>query len=760
MLNRIVSIKNVGRFKNCTANGDVTFRPYTLMYGKNARGKTTLCTILRSLNTNDPTLVIGRATLGSAAAPEVHLLTSIGIIEFRNGTWSAAYPDIEVFDATYISENVYAGDAVDTEQRRGLYRVIIGAQGVALAAQLNELEKQIRDKNSDIRDNKTQIQRYTAQGMSVEALIGLPEDIEIDLKIAAKAQELQAAHQAVQLQQMSTLTTLKVPVFPAAFSVLLRKTLKDVAKDAERRIGEHVARHHMEERGESWISEGLGFVVDDTCPFCDQDISTTSLIRDFISFFSREYRALRDEVNQLEIQVNTAISDRVAADLDQILVQNKASAEYWRQYCELNALVLPESGRIGDIIEALREAAGVLLTVKVGTPLEAVSPDVTFTRSLEEFEALSTSIEAYNEEVTTANAIISLRKGQAQIANVRDLEINLASLKAQKIRYSDEVHELCIAAECLQGEKATLEDAKATVRQQLDVHTQQVIEQYGQHIKRYLERINASFTITTPTYTYRGGSPSTSYQIVINENTVAIGDPRTPADEPSFKNTLSSGDKTTLALAFFFAQLEQDANRASKVVVFDDPFGSMDSFRRDHTIRQIYRCGESCSQVFVLSHDPNFLHLLWGLIASGERKTLCMKRIEEENTTITEWDIERAVQSRYHADLDKLQGFYSSNEGDSRDVVQKIRPVLEAFCRNLYPMHFEEQDKLGTMISKIRDSGATHPLMKNLEDLEELNTYSRQYHHADNPNATIEPLDDSELLGYVRRTRRIVGFLP
>jgi wobble nucleotide-excising tRNase len=32
----------------------------------------------------------------------------------------------------------------------------------------------------------------------------------------------------------------------------------------------------------------------------------------------------------------------------------------------------------------------------------------------------------------------------------------------------------------------------------------------------------------------------------------------TPTSQPSFKNTLSAGDRTTLALAFFLAQAEQD----------------------------------------------------------------------------------------------------------------------------------------------------------------------------------------------------------
>ena len=759
MLQRIISIKNVGRFRNCAAIGDVSFRRYTLMFGENARGKTTLCAILRSLITNDSALVIGRATLGSAAAPEVQLLTSSGNIDFRDGAWSAAYPDIAVLDATYVSENVYAGDAVDTEHRRNLYRVIIGAQGVALASCLNDLEGQIRDRNNVIRDNRTQIQRYAAQGMSIEAFITLPEDGEIDAKIATKEQELQAAQQAAQLQQKAALTTLRGPVFPAAFAELLGKTLENVAEDAERRVGEHVARHHMEGRGESWLNEGLAFVADDACPFCDQDISNISLVRDYRSYFSREYHALRNEVNRLETQVGTAVGERVAADLEQTLVQNAASAESWRQYCELTAPALPEAGRIGDIAGALREAAQELLTVKAGTPLEAVAPDAAFTRALEAFEALRTSFGAYNEVVATANAIITQRKEQAQAANVRDVDAALANLRAQKVRHTAEVRELCATADRLQGEKAALEGDKATVRQQLDAHTQQVIRQYGQRINWYLERINASFRITTPTHTYRGGSPSTSYEIVVNGNAVELGDPRTPADRPSFKNTLSGGDRSTLALAFFFAQLEQDANRASKVVVFDDPFGSMDGFRRNHTVYQICRCGESCAQVIVLSHDPSFLHLLWGRIAVGDRKTLCMARIGEENTTIAEWDIEQAVQARYRADLDMLQRFLSLNEGDRRDVIQKIRPVLEAYCRNLYPTQFDEQEMLGSIIGKIRDAGVTHSLTDIVEDLDELNTYSRRYHHGDNRNAATEPVDDGELLGYVKRTLKVVGCL-
>src|ERR1022692_4634726 len=249
MLNRIISIKNVGRFKSCSAVGDVTFRRFTLIFAENGRGKTTLCAILRSLFTNSPAYIIGRKTLGNPERPEIQLLTDVGTIVFRNGVWNAAFPDIAVYDGTYVSENVFAGDVVDTGHRRNLYRVIIGAQGVTLAGRLNDLDTLIRDKTTDIRNNRTSLERYLPPGMTVETFIALPEDAHSDAKIAAKEQELQAVQRASQLQQRAGLAAIPLPVFPTAFAEVLAKTFANVSADAERRVGEHIALHQMQARG-------------------------------------------------------------------------------------------------------------------------------------------------------------------------------------------------------------------------------------------------------------------------------------------------------------------------------------------------------------------------------------------------------------------------------------------------------------------------------------------------------------------------------
>ena len=124
------------------------------------------------------------------------------------------------------------------------------------------------------------------------------------------------------------------------------------------------------------------------------------------------------------------------------------------------------------------------------------------------------------------------------------------------------------------------------------------------------------------------------------------------------------------------------------------PAWTVSGFRRNHTVHQIYKCGEVCAQIVVLSQEASFLKLLWDRVPSADRKTLQLVRVGEENTTIVEWDIDKAVQARYRADLDVLQSFFSLGEGEQRDVIQKLRPVLEGYCRNLYPAQFGEQEMM------------------------------------------------------------------
>jgi wobble nucleotide-excising tRNase len=212
-------------------------------------------------------------------------------------------------------------------------------------------------------------------------------------------------------------------------------------------------------------------------------------------------------------------------------------------------------------------------------------------------------------------------------------------------------------------------------------------------------------------------------------------------------------------LAFFLAQIEQDPDRGSKIVVFDDPFNSQDNFRKDHTARKIRDCGDSCAQVIVLSHDPYFLKRLWERLQdkTGDRKSLELRRLGLTNTAFVEWDVEAATQGAYKADRKVLTDYYHDNIGEMRHVVQKIRPVLEYYTKILGAGALADNDTLGVIVGKIRAAGPGHQLFPHCDELDNLNVYTRRYHHGENPDAATEPINDGELHGYVRRTLELTG---
>jgi len=511
----------------------------------------------------------------------------------------------------------------------------------------------------------------------------------------------------------------------------------------------------MERTGEAWLLQGGPFIKQGRCPFCDQGISGLELIGAYQTFFSDAYANLRKEIQHLGQTIGDAFSDREIARIERIEDQNAASHSFWNQYCSLG-----EHERAADIAKAMadvREAALVLAKRKEDNPLEKIQIDDKFRQAWKELESALDAIAQYNSCVQKANVAISEKKQSTREARVAQVVAELESLRAQKMRHVAPAKQDCERYIKYQNEKVGLESKKAEVKRQLDEHTQSVISKYGAAINHYLERLNVGFRISTPTHTYKGGSASCNYRVVINGTPVELGDDGTPLDQASFKNTLSAGDRTTLALAFFFAQLEQDPRRSNTVVVLDDPFTSHDAFRKSHTAHQIKKWGESCRQVIVLSHDPQFLKLVWDRLPPGERKTLQLARVGEDNTTISVWDIEEAVKARYRAQVETLQKYHYDREGNPMDVVQKIRPILEGYCKNLYPGEFLEGDNLGGIISKIRASGNGHPLFPICDRLDELNEYSTPYQHSESQTTSVGPINDGELKGHVKVTLGLVG---
>ena len=209
------------------------------------------------------------------------------------------------------------------------------------------------------------------------------------------------------------------------------------------------------------------------------------------------------------------------------------------------------------------------------------------------------------------------------------------------------------------------------------------------------------------------------------------------------------------------AQLDLDATLASKIIILDDPFCSLDRSRRDCTKQLIFRLSQKAEQVIVLSHDPHFLKAIWEISPKTTIKELQFFRLAQ-NTTISEWNIERETSREYFKLHAILNDFVEdgSGSGDKRTVATSIRPLLEEYLRMKLPRQFAPNEWLGDFIGKIRNAQTDTALERAkeiLNELEDINDYSKKYHHNQNANAHNEPISDGELQRYTRRTLDIVG---
>ena len=697
--------------------------------------------------------------MGASDATFVYLRLNNANYQFTNGAWTVTHPDILIFDSLFVNENVYSGDYVEHEHKKNLYRVIVGTEGVRLAREIEDLDRQIRDANADLRTKRDALSRHVPTGLTVEAYLEWQPVADIEEQIRRKTEELdarqRAAAKANEIQAKALFVKVQLPSMPSDFATVLAKQLTDIVSDAEAKVRQQIAQHQMGPEGEPWLSQGLGYVKDDRCPFCGQGMQANELIAAYRSHFSAAYKDLKQEVARLTQRVNNAIGEAALGTAGQAIAGNAALVEFWRQF---TAVELPDISfpNIQQKYATLREKCLALARRKQDSPTEAITPDAEFSVALAEVEALVQCVASYNAAVDTANARVNEQKAAASSpSDLPALMNELAQLQARKKRFEKEVDAACQTYKDALGAKTGLEQRKETVRRRLDEHCHNILRTYEQSINEYLDQFNAGFRITNTRHRYTGGTPSSDYQIEINSTALDLGDARTPAGTPCFKTALSSGDRSALALAFFLAVLKQDTDIGRKIVVFDDPFTSMDCFRRTWTEQGIRRVLQSAQQVIVFSHEAGFLKGIRMGVPDGEVKTLQMRPAGQDNTVITEWDMEAATRSAYECHFRTLLVYRDTRNGAPLDVAKAIRPFLEELYRVRFPIIFLPSDSLGDFVVKARQAVAGGTLQlgqSELNELEAINQYARQFQHGQSPS-----ISENELHGFVRRTLKLAG---
>lgn len=758
MLQRIIGIRSVGRFRSSAAQPNPQLSRHAFIFGPNGFGKTTLCAVLRSLERNEPALVVGRKTLGVAAAQQVNLLWSGAQRTFQNGAWPGPEPKLSIFDGTFVAENVHSGDLVDVANRRNLYRVVVGRNGVGLARE----EARLGEAGRALTQAATAAERRLepmAAGLAAQAFDQLPADDELAAKLADARAALAAQQQSAQIRERAGLQAVTLPTLPAHLREMMGRTIDGVDLAIEQRVGAHLARHRFGDDGERWLEHGLRHLTEeDDCPFCARDgVGGLPLVQSYRALFGEAYRGLRDEIEAFGQHIDMQFGAEVFAELRASAIANGAARQFWGQHCDLGE-DLPALAQLRDAYVSVHRKLRGLVERKAARPFEVVDREGDLAEVAEEVDAIRAQLTAYNRAVNEANVAIEATRARTAAADEAVLRRAIGDLERVARRHGPEGREASRAwREAVEARTAN-NAAKAAVRAQLEEHCRQVVKPYEQRINHFLHLFNAGFEIVDVDHAYPGGLATCTYRLRIDNVEVALGDGRTGDDRQSFKNTLSAGDRTTLAMAFFLAELEREADIAERVVVFDDPFNSQDSYRRRNTIHEIMAVARRGAQVIVLSHDAAFLKSLWDKSPPAERSAAQLDYHPATGTRLTEFDLDNACRGRAQSELDDLLAYRNLGQGEPRDIIKKLRVVLETKMRDLYPASFAPADNLGGILGKIRGGGADHPAAARYDELDRINDYTQDYHHGEDPRGMQEPpLDQQELLGFVDQTLRIAN---
>lgn len=750
-IRKVVEISNVGRLTNLTASGDVTFKRLTLIYGTNGNGKTTLASVLRSLQTGDAAYIYERATLGANSAPKVELLLSDGNARFIQGTWDKTKPELEIFDSSFVNENVYTGDRIDQEHRKNLYQVVVGASGVRLAKQIDEIDADSRGVARKISDVEEKLRKHIQAPFDLDDFLILEAELDLDKRIADCTAKLNATRKEREVLSRPALESLNAPDAPSKVVPILNASIEKIAEDATRKVQDHF-QTKLGHGGEHWIRQGIGFLHDDKCPFCGQSTDNVELVSLFKSYFSDTYNERVVEIQSAINEVKQTLGDDSITHLTKRVMENEARIASWSDLANLTSARF-NADRLEATWRNLRNVLLERLQKKLAQPNLPLGREPDVEAAIRDYCQSLAALRQHNDQIQRANTEISNIKKQAASTEAPKLEAELRRLRNMQIRQQAEVASICSELVGARIKKKELEEKKKSVRAELEQQAESLLSTYEGAINRLLSNFGATFQVTGTKPSFAGGKASSTYQIAINNVPIDLGDSRTPRGKPCFRTALSAGDKSTLALAVFMARLQQDATLQNKIVVFDDPLSSLDLFRVACTQQEICKIAERAEQVVVLSHDPFFLKQIFDCGTSATTKALQFVR-DGETHTLKGWDIKDYFLREAHHDYIVLRDFMANGlplGGDTVAVARSIRPYIEGHLRYRFPDEMGTNECLGDFIGKIQKASQPNPLcclQPKLQELTDLNEYARRFHHT---GATPGTTTDTEVHSYISR---------
>ncbi len=751
MLEKILQVKGVGLFHD--VNGEShKLQKASIIYADNGRGKSTLVSLFRSCSTNNPELLLKRRTIDGSYDPEVKLLFSDGQQpKFKNRRWDAKRPELLVFDADFVEQNVYAGGQVTPNQRKNLLQFVLGENAVVAKQEYDKADLNVKTAAGVVSETTNKLSEIH-KGLTLEKFEDLPKVSDADDKIATLNKNI------IEAQNMGSIKSKPLPPKLAdpdlniePFFKILDTSLANIDADAERQVKEHLDTHNKPQL-EKWISDGHAYGEEEKCLFCNQPLKEVELIKAYRSYFNQDYKKLKSDVARLTGLITEICSNEIIYELKSRFEAARACIHDWQKDIEIKiAMPIFDENAARNALVNIQSLLEKLKQSKEAKLLDEVGSEDDKNKIVKEWQTILDVVVAYNKSILNAAELITAYKYNLTKLDIDDLQQEIRELKWAKIRYRPDVIELLVQLKKEVAQEKKVRAERKMKKDELDEIVKATLDRYKDSINNLLEVFGAQFCIPNINFNYYSGIRS-DYALQMRNKDIDLS-----GGIPDFKTSLSEGDKRTLAFAFFIASVGSNPDLANKIIIIDDPMCSLDLNRKQQTCTVLKKLHDNCKQMIVLAHDIYFLKDFLGVFDKQQSENITclkLKAVENDYSDFDTINIEQACESTYFKRHRTLREYMKTNIEPSLEIATSIRPMLEGYLHNRFPNLMGDKPSFGKMIRKIIRSKDSCPLSnaRNIADeLDEINLYTRQFHHGNQTEVV-----DSELRVFVKRALAVV----
>ncbi|NQV17459.1 MAG: AAA family ATPase [Armatimonadetes bacterium] len=728
MIKKIKKISNVGCFYNFNSPNDNTLelKNTNIFYALNGYGKTTITAIFRSLKKNNPDFIVGRNTLNSSDKSEV--IFEFGNNEnfiFNDSKWrkngdylSCKYENLIIFDDDFVNNNIFA-EKFEIGHKKSLYKIIFGMDGIILSNKFNELRKNKKEEEKELETIKD---KFDLKSYNIDDYIKI-ETSQLELKkIENMLKKLKKGKLNYKNQtEIKIKESLKILGFLSydkkGLQEIYKKSINSEShKKAKKEVEKYKEKYFKnKDEAETFIKVGVKNYKEE-CPFCHKELNDRKdLLEIYKNYFDDSYD---DFIKSINKEYESLYSWNIEVDIEKLkntLKTNETIYEYWSNYIE-DFYEIYKTDITKFDFEVIKQKIIEELEQKKQN-LNIVIKDENLLLFEKNLKKIYNIVIKYNDSIKKINKQIQDFKDSLKTINVVELEKKENKLIDLKNLFDEEIIGNCLKYKTKISNISKIDKKIETKKKELEEYSKKIIKEYKELINKKLYDIGIdSFELSTIEPSADARAKDAYVEIVIKMLDKNIHLKSYREDEPSFKNSLSRGDKNSLAFAFFLAFLEKKNKKNELIIIFDDPLSSHDENRQDSTAFELRKISAQVKQVIILTHKKGFIECLFRKFK--EINTVFFEIDKNINGSgINKLDIKYFLKKDFEKIIDKFNNYldFGSNELSPGNLLNDIRKLFEDVLYIKYYNRLKTESRPLMQFDTLNDNFFNKDLLLNIK---------------------------------------------